>query len=146
MFNTASATSDDALPVERLIAGIDPNRPVLIAGPTASGKSALALRIAQAIGGAVVNADALQVWSCWRVLTARPSPIDEALAPHLLYGHVAPGRGYSVGDWLAEVAVLLDQRHPLVIAGGTGLYLTALTSGLAVIPAVPVHLQHESLR
>lgn len=143
MFNTASATSDDALPVERLIAGIDPNRPVLIAGPTASGKSALALRIAQAIGGAVVNADALQVWSCWQVLTARPSPGDEALAPHLLYGHVAPGRGYSVGDWLAEVAVLLDQRHPLVIAGGTGLYLTALTSGLAVIPAVPPEVRAE---
>ena len=75
MINTSTATSSD-----RLIEGLDPARPVLIAGPTASGKSALALRIAQALGGAVVNADALQVWSCWRVLTARPSPEDEAAA------------------------------------------------------------------
>lgn len=138
MINTSTATSSD-----RLIEGLDPARPVLIAGPTASGKSALALRIAQALGGAVVNADALQVWSCWRVLTARPSPEDEAAAPHLLYGHVAPGRAYSVGDWLAEVAGLLKQNRPLVIAGGTGLYLTALTSGLAVIPAVPPQIRAE---
>jgi len=143
MINTTSATSDDASRVERLLASIDPARPVLIAGPTASGKSALALRIAQAIGGAVVNADALQVWSCWRVLTARPPAEDEAAAPHLLYGHIAPGRSYSVGDWLAEVAALLDQRRPLVIAGGTGLYLTALTSGLAVIPPVPPEIRAE---
>lgn len=138
MINTSTATSSD-----RLIEGLDPARPVLIAGPTASGKSALALRIAQALGGAVVNADALQVWSCWRVLTARPSPEDEAAAPHLLYGHVAPGRAYSVGDWLAEVAGLLKQNRPLVIAGGTGLYLTALTSGLAVIPPVPPQIRAE---
>ena len=138
MINTSTATSSD-----RLIEGLDPARPVLIAGPTASGKSALALRIAQALGGAVVNADALQVWSCWRVLTARPSPEDEAAAPHLLYGHVAPGRPYSVGDWLAEVAGLLEQNRPLVIAGGTGLYLTALTSGLAVIPPVPPQIRAE---
>lgn len=138
MINTSTATSS-----ERLIEGLDPARPVLIAGPTASGKSALALRIAQALGGAVVNADALQVWSCWRVLTARPSPEDEAAAPHLLYGHVAPGRAYSVGDWLAEVAGLLEQGRPLVIAGGTGLYLTALTSGLAVIPPVPPQIRAE---
>lgn len=138
MINTSTATSSD-----RLIEGLDPARPVLIAGPTASGKSALALRIAQALGGAVVNADALQVWSCWRVLTARPSPEDEAAAPHLLYGHVAPDRAYSVGDWLAEVAGLLEQGRPLVIAGGTGLYLTALTSGLAVIPPVPPQIRAE---
>ncbi|MFC0339203.1 tRNA (adenosine(37)-N6)-dimethylallyltransferase MiaA [Paracoccus niistensis] len=138
MINTSTATSSD-----RLIEGLDPARPVLIAGPTASGKSALALRIAQAMGGSVVNADALQVWSCWRVLTARPLPEDEAAAPHLLYGHVAPGRAYSVGDWLAKVAALLQQRRPLVIAGGTGLYLTALTSGLAVIPPVPPEIRAE---
>lgn len=143
MINTASAMSDEASAAERLAAAINPARPVLIAGPTASGKSALALRIARAIGGAVVNADALQVWSCWRVLTARPSAEDEAAAPHLLYGHVAPGRSYSVGDWLAEVSALLEQRRPLVIAGGTGLYLTALTSGLAVIPPVPPEIRAE---
>lgn len=127
--------------LDRLVAWLDPDRPVLIAGPTASGKSALALRIAQRIGGAVVNADALQIWSCWRVLTARPSAQDEALAPHLLYGHVAPGRSYSVGDWLAEVAGLLASGQRLVIAGGTGLYLTALTKGLAVIPPVPPQIR-----
>lgn len=119
------------------LSGIDPARHVLIAGPTASGKSALALQIAQTQGGLIVNADALQVWACWRVLTARPSPADEAAAPHRLYGHAAPSRSYSVGDWLADVQNLLDGGQRLVIVGGTGLYLTTLTRGLAVIPAVP---------
>lgn len=115
---------------------LDPDRPVLIAGPTAAGKSALALRIADRIGGIVVNADALQVWSCWRVLTARPSAADEAAVPHALYGHIAPGRSYSVGDWLAQIAALRAGGARLVIAGGTGLYLSTLTRGLAVIPPV----------
>ncbi|MBU2958553.1 tRNA (adenosine(37)-N6)-dimethylallyltransferase MiaA [Paracoccus sp. 1_MG-2023] len=118
---------------------IDASRHLLIAGPTASGKSALALAVARAQGGLVVNADALQVWSNWRVLTARPSPDDEAAAPHALYGHVAPGRAYSVGDWLREVSGLLDRR--LIVVGGTGLYLTALTRGLAEIPATPPHVR-----
>lgn len=126
-----------------IVAGLDPARPVLIAGPTAAGKSALALAIAKAQGRVVVNADALQVWACWRVLTARPSAGDEAAVPHALYGHVARGAGYSVGDWLADVAPLLA-RHPRpVIAGGTGLYLTALTGGLAVIPPVPPEVRAE---
>lgn len=120
--------------MDRLIATLDPNRHVLIAGPTASGKSALALRIAEAQGGTVVNADALQVWSCWRLLTARPDAADEARAPHALYGHVAPGRAYSVGAWLAEVAALPGR---LIVIGGTGLYMDALTRGLAVIPPTP---------
>ena len=113
---------------------LSPERHVVIAGPTASGKSALALEIAGAQGGTVVNADALQVWSCWRVLTARPPVADEARAPHALYGHVAPGRAYSVGDWLAEVAAL---RGRLIVVGGTGLYLNTLTQGLAAIPPTP---------
>lgn len=142
MINTSPATSPDSR-IDRLVAAIDPARPVLIAGPTASGKSALALRIAEGLGGVVVNADALQVWSCWRVLTARPSAEDEAEVPHRLYGHVGPGRAYSVGDWLAEVTGLLGQGPPLVIAGGTGLYLSALTSGLAVIPPVPPEIRAE---
>lgn len=133
-----SATATD-----RLIAGLDPDRPVLIAGPTAAGKSALALRIADRIGGAVVNADALQVWSCWRVLTARPSAADEAAVPHLLYGHVEHARSYSVGDWLAEIAVLIASGRRLAIAGGTGLYLSSLTRGLAVIPPVPAEVRAE---
>ncbi|WP_112874548.1 tRNA (adenosine(37)-N6)-dimethylallyltransferase MiaA [Paracoccus endophyticus] len=120
-----------------VIAALDPERHVLIAGPTASGKSALALAIAARQGGVVVNADALQVWSCWRVLTARPTPADEAAAPHRLYGHVPPDRGYSVGDWLSEMAALVGGGERLVVAGGTGLYLTALTRGLAVVPPVP---------
>lgn len=145
MFNTAARPTDrDALATfRRVAAGIDPDRPVLIAGPTAAGKSALALAIAQRIGGVVVNADALQVWSCWRVLTARPSVADEAAVPHALYGHVAPGRSYSVGDWLAEVAALRATGARLVIAGGTGLYLTTLTEGLAVIPPVPSAIRAE---
>ncbi len=116
---------------------IDPARHVVLAGPTASGKSALALAIARAQGGVVVNADALQVWSCWRVLSARPSPEDEATVPHLLYGHRAPGQDYSVGHWLREVAGLLASGQRLIVVGGTGLYLTALTEGLAEIPATP---------
>lgn len=113
---------------------IDPARHLVIAGPTASGKSALALAVARAQGGLIVNADALQIWSCWRVLTARPDAADLAAAPHALYGHVAPGRAYSVGDWLREVAALPGR---LIVVGGTGLYLTALTRGLAAIPPVP---------
>lgn len=120
--------------MDRLIATLDPDRHVLIAGPTASGKSALALRIAEAQGGTVVNADALQVWSCWRLLTARPDAADEARAPHALYGHVAPGRSYSVGAWLSEVSALPGR---LIVIGGTGLYMNALTRGLAVIPPTP---------
>lgn len=145
MINTGPDVINATTPagLDRLLAGIDRSRLVLIAGPTAAGKSALALRIAQETGRAVVNADALQVWSCWRVLTARPSVQDEAVAPHLLYGHVAPGRGYSVGDWLAEVGALLETGRGLVIAGGTGLYLSALTRGLAVIPPVPPEIRAQ---
>lgn len=120
---------------------LDPDRHVLIAGPTASGKSALALAIAEAQGGTIVNADALQVWSCWRVLTARPDPGDEARAPHALYGHVTPGRAYSVGEWLAEVAALPGR---LIVTGGTGLYFNALTRGLAVIPPTPPAVRAEA--
>ena len=83
------------------------DRPVLIAGPTASGKSALALAIAERQGGVIVNADALQVFGGWRVLTARPSPEEEARAPHALYGHVPRDAAYSVGHWLRDVAPLL---------------------------------------
>ncbi|TRW95177.1 tRNA (adenosine(37)-N6)-dimethylallyltransferase MiaA [Paracoccus sp. M683] len=114
---------------------IDPDRHLLIAGPTASGKSALAMQVADQQGGLIVNADALQIWSNWRVLTARPSASDEAALPHALYGHITPGRAYSVGDWLRQVQALTDQR--LIIVGGTGLYLTTLTEGLAYVPPIP---------
>ncbi|RWR23969.1 tRNA (adenosine(37)-N6)-dimethylallyltransferase MiaA [Sinirhodobacter populi] len=130
---------------------LDSTKPVLIAGPTASGKSALALHLARAQGGVVVNADALQVWSCWRVLSARPSAAEEALAPHLLYGHRAPGEEYSVGHWLREVAPILAAHRagrgprPILI-GGTGLYFTALTEGLAEIPAIPARVRDTANR
>lgn len=125
---------------------IDPTRPVLIAGPTACGKSALALRIAQTGGGQIINADALQVFANWRVLTARPSPEDEAQVPHLLYGHVARDAEYSVGHWLREVAPLLQSGLRPIIVGGTGLYFTALTEGLAEIPETPSELRQEADR
>ncbi len=121
---------------------LSPDRPVLIAGPTASGKSALALAIAQAQGGVVVNADAIQVFDDWRILTARPSPGDEALATHLLYGHVPGDQAYSVGHWLKQVAPLLKPGAPRpIIVGGTGLYFSALTEGLADIPPTPAEIR-----
>lgn len=127
-----------------LARSIPPERPVLIAGPTASGKSALALAIAETGGGAIVNADALQVFDCWRILTARPSPEDEARAPHLLYGHIPFDADYSVGHWLREVTpLLLDGPRPIIV-GGTGLYFTALTTGLARIPPVPAGIRRAA--
>ncbi len=123
----------------------DPARPVLIAGPTASGKSALALALAEAAGGVVVNADAIQVFDDWRVLTARPDDDDLARAPHALYGHVPGTRAYSVGDWLRDLAPYLQGGTRPIIVGGTGLYFTALTEGLAEIPPVPKALRGEAM-
>lgn len=117
---------------------------VLIAGPTASGKSALALQIAARHGGIVVNADALQVYDNWRVLSARPSPEEEAAAPHALYGHVAYDAPYSVGHWLRDLAPLLEGGQRLIITGGTGLYFTALTRGLVDIPQTPDVLRSKA--
>jgi tRNA dimethylallyltransferase len=113
---------------------------VLIAGPTASGKSALALDVARMLGGIVVNADSMQVYRDLRIITARPTPEEEARAPHRLYGHVDVAENYSVGRWLADARrVLADAaqagRVPILV-GGTGLYFKALTSGLAAIPAI----------
>ena len=92
----------------------------------------------------IVNADALQVWSCWRSLSARPTAEDEARAAHLLYGHLTPGSDYSVGHWLREVAPLLLGGARPIIVGGTGLYLSALTEGLAEIPGVPPAIREEA--
>ncbi len=115
-------------------------RALLIMGPTASGKSALALALAERLGGEIVNADSMQVYAGLRVLTARPSPEDEARAPHHLYGHVDPAERYSVGRWLSEaltaIADVSARGKTPILVGGTGLYFTALTRGLAEIPAV----------
>ena len=113
-----------------LIAQIAPDQPVLIAGPTASGKSALALEIVEKQGGVVVNADASQVYDCWQIITARPAPEEEARAPHLLYGHVDAHAPYSTGHWLRDAAPLIHAAERPVIVGGTGLYFKALTQGL----------------
>ena len=118
--------------------------PVLIAGPTASGKSSLALEIASRQGGKIVNADALQVFANWRILTARPGPEEEAVAPHLLYGHVHGDSRHSVGEWLRDFATLPSEGGRLIVVGGTGLYLTALTQGLANIPHIPEELRVEA--
>lgn len=123
-------------------------RPLVIAGPTASGKSELALRIAERDGGTVINADALQVYSCWRVLSARPDPAELARAPHALYGHIPPELRYSVGAWLRDLAPLLADltavgRRPIIV-GGTGLYLSALFDGLAEIPEIPPEIRAAS--
>ncbi|WP_394182048.1 tRNA (adenosine(37)-N6)-dimethylallyltransferase MiaA [Yoonia maritima] len=120
---------------------IYPHQPVLIAGPTASGKSALALHIAQTQGGVIVNADALQVFDGWRIVTARPDDADLALAEHALYGHIPFDADYSVGHWLRDVTPFIEGKTRPIIVGGTGLNFNALTQGLADIPATPETLR-----
>jgi tRNA dimethylallyltransferase len=116
-------------------------RALLIAGPTASGKSALALARAGAERGVIINADALQVYRPLRILSARPRPEEEALVPHRLYGHVAAEQPYSVAAWLAdarrEMEAAWGQGLLPVVTGGTGLYFTALERGLAPVPPIP---------
>lgn len=122
---------------------------LLIMGPTAAGKSALALALAERIGGEIINADSMQVYRDFRVLTARPSLEEEARAPHHLFGHVDAGENYSVGRWLAEalavVAAIRARSAVPILAGGTGLYFKALTQGLADIPAADPEIR-EHLR
>jgi tRNA dimethylallyltransferase len=120
---------------------------ILIAGPTASGKSALALRLAETHGGAVINADSMQVYRDLRVLTARPSPEEEARAPHHLYGHIDGAVNYSAGLYAADAAALLvrlrqDGVLPIMV-GGTGLYFKALIDGLSDMPPVPDAVRAE---
>lgn len=120
------------------------SRPVsalLIAGPTASGKSALAIRLAQALGGVVVNADSMQVYGDLRIITARPTAAEESAAEHRLFGHVDGAVNYSVGRYLADVAPVLAALAAAgqlpILTGGTGMYFKALLRGLSDIPAVP---------
>lgn len=118
---------------------------VLIAGPTASGKSALALEVARRTGGAIVNADSMQVYDVMRVLTARPDAEDLWVAPHHLYGHVHPSMAYSTGEWTRDVEKLaaggdLEGRRAIFV-GGTGLYFRALLGGLAAMPDIPAGIR-----
>ena len=120
----------------------------LLAGPTASGKSALALELARRTGAVIVNADSQQLYADLRVLSARPSPEDEAAAEHRLYGVADAADAWSVGRWsravMAELAGLAQAGRPALLVGGTGLYFTALTKGLADIPDIPEEVRSST--
>jgi len=123
------------------------NKPVLIAGPTASGKSALALELAKRNGGVVVNADSMQVYRDLRVLTARPTAAEEAAVPHRLYGHVDAAINFSAGAWVADATTVLAEvrahgRLPIFV-GGSGLYFKALTRGLSAVPPIPLEIRQS---
>ncbi len=120
---------------------------ILIAGPTASGKSALALALAEKLGGAIINADSMQVYRDLRIITARPTPEEEARMPHRLYGHVDAAENFSVGRWCSEIADVLAaaqrEARVAIVVGGTGLYFKALTQGLAAVPPIPAQIRNE---
>jgi len=122
---------------------------VLIAGPTASGKSALALELAQKTGGVVINTDSMQVYRDLRILTARPTPAEEARVPHRLYGHVDAAVNFSAGAWVTDAAQALAearaQKLQPIFVGGSGLYFKALTRGLSAVPPISAELR-ESVR
>ena len=118
---------------------------VLIAGPTASGKSAAALALAEALNGAIINADSMQVYAQAPILTARPNQADTARAPHFLYGHVPATQAYSVGRYASDAVTALAEARRLrklpIFVGGTGLYFMALTEGLAHVPPTPPEIR-----
>ena len=127
----------------------DSSKAVLIAGPTASGKSALAIALAQRTGGIIVNADSMQVYRDLRIITARPTPEEEARVPHLLYGQVDASVNFSAGAWINEAANVLAEaraqnRLPIFV-GGSGLYFKALTRGLSAVPPIPPDVR-ETIR
>ncbi len=120
---------------------------MLIAGPTASGKSALALELAQKTGGVVINADSMQVYHDLRIITARPTPAEEWQVPHSLYGHVDAAVNFSAGAWVADAGNMLAevqaQKRLPIFVGGSGLYFKALTRGLSSVPPVPVEIREN---
>ena len=120
---------------------------ILLAGPTASGKSALALALAEKFGGTIINADSMQVYRDLRLITARPSVEEERRMPHALYGHVDAAENYSVGAWrseaAAELAMAERQSRAAIVVGGTGLYFNALTRGLTTMPPIPKQVRDD---
>ena len=122
--------------INDILNSLDTEKPILIAGPTASGKSNLALTIANKLGGIIVNADSMQVLNCWKILSARPSTQDLLDANHFLYGHIGINDLYSTGHWLRDLKKVLKTPHRPIIVGGTGLYFNALLNGLAEIPEI----------
>jgi tRNA dimethylallyltransferase len=123
------------------------DKAVLIAGPTASGKSALAIELAEAGNGVVINTDSMQVYRDLRVLTARPTREDEARVPHRLYGHVDAALNHSAGAWVADATAALAEarqqgRLPIFV-GGSGLYFKALTRGLSAVPPIPAGIRAD---
>jgi tRNA dimethylallyltransferase len=118
---------------------------LLVAGPTTSGKSALAIVLAEKLGGSIINADSMQVYRDLRIITARPTVADEARVPHLLYGHVDAAENYSVGRWCVDAGAAVAEarragRLPILV-GGTGLYFKALMQGLAAVPPIPADIR-----
>jgi tRNA dimethylallyltransferase len=125
------------------------SKAVLIAGPTASGKSALALELAQQSGGVVINADSMQVYRDLHIITARPTPAEEARAPHRLYGHVDAAVNFSAGAWVTDATKALAEARAQnlqpIFVGGSGLYFRALTHGLSAVPPIPAEVR-ETVR
>ena len=122
---------------------------ILLAGPTASGKSALALDFAEQLDGVIINADSMQVYTDLRILSARPSVEDEAFLPHKLYGTVDGAESYSVGRWLADLHLAVEQTRAQkkwpIIVGGTGFYLNAAEHGISAIPDIPQEARSEAM-
>ncbi len=129
---------------------VQPRPVVIVAGPTASGKSALALDLARALGGTVINADSMQVYRELRILTARPSPQEEAIVPHRLYGVLPAAESCSAARWRTLALQTIAEAHEAgrlpILAGGTGLYLRTLSAGLSPIPEVPPAVRRETRR
>ena len=116
----------------------------LIAGPTASGKSDFALKLAEKNGASIVNADSMQVYSVLQIITARPSNDDMGRVPHYLYGYVSPEKQYSTGQWLKDASdIIKSNEGPLIFVGGTGLYFKTLLEGMAEIPDIPVNIREK---
>src|SRR6476660_8424108 len=123
------------------------NKAVLIAGPTASGKSALALELAERTGGVIINTDSMQVYRDLRIITARPTMEEEARVPHRLYGHVDAAVNFSAGAWVADAAKMLTearaQNRLPIFTDGSGLYFKALTRGLSAVPPIPAEVRER---